>query len=351
MKINTTETIDTIKLAQRIARVAELNVAELLRYVIQTEQAIPRNVDHAAEIVALAAMIEEEIGNQQVEEQEESEPVLAEIQSVLAKMSRSGNTPVWEIDTSLGRVWVNNSADPAKNSMGPFVDTRIGQVLIRMEIGKRIKPYRVRVRMIKDGDFWRVVEVLEPDDVPSNRVSAIEQARKWVAEPFLVLDTETTGLHDPYPVSIAIVSNNGDTLFDQRIALPEGVTIEAGATAVHGITSEMLAKAEPFNRYMETITQLLTQHPVIIYNADYDLQAIRRAYEMAGSTPPTVNSRCAMLLAAEYRGEKGRDGDYRWSKLTQIASELAIDTTGAHGAQADALMTLHVIKKIAKGEK
>ena len=66
-----------------------------------------------------------------------------------------------------------------------------------------------------------------------DRRAAIEEALKIISRPFVVFDTETTGLHeDAEIVEIAIISGEGAVLLDTL--LRPTVPIPSDATAIHG---------------------------------------------------------------------------------------------------------------------
>lgn len=169
----------------------------------------------------------------------------------------------------------------------------------------------------------------------------------------VILDTETTA---PRPdqariVSVGIINTraHGEALLD-RIINP-GVPIPASATRVHGVTDSEVVNAPTFADIHASIARLINYRIVIIYNADFDAQLLQYEAERHGLEPfKPLGWYCAMKLAAAWRGVwNDRFRSFRWPKLTDLATDLKINTAGAHGAIADCRMTLAILESMAKG--
>lgn len=108
-----------------------------------------------------------------------------------------------------------------------------------------------------------------------HRISASTVARQWLERPFLILDTETTGLKHADPVEIGILSSTGDVLMD-TYCVPDK-DIEAGAAGIHGITLSRLldADAPVLAQIAPTLADILRDQLVLIYNRQYDEPIIR----------------------------------------------------------------------------
>lgn len=91
--------------------------------------------------------------------------------------------------------------------------------------------------------------------------------------PFLVLDTETTGLSNQAEIcQIAIVDHTGRVLLDQLVkpTLP----IPIGATQIHGITDEVVVNQPTWQTVRERVISLIKGKVVVAYNADFDLRML-----------------------------------------------------------------------------
>lgn len=161
-----------------------------------------------------------------------------------------------------------------------------------------------------------------------------------------VLDTETTGLDKRAEIaSIALINSNGLVKLNTLVHPTRPIPPEA--TAIHGITNEMVKNALPFPA--ELLANLLADRDVVIYNAQYDVGMLYQATEAAGL--PLVNwskiarFHCAMERFAEIYGEwNHRYGNYKWKPLSTAAYYYKIKQEGAHGALVDCQTTLQVCK-------
>lgn len=171
---------------------------------------------------------------------------------------------------------------------------------------------------------------------------------------YLVLDCETTGLDSTSEIcQIAIIDSSANVLLDTLVKPVH--PIPAQATAIHGITDEMVKDAPRFP--VREIFDLLDERNVIIYNASYDVSMLYRA-ERAIDNPLDVNwhkvftSYCAMETFAEIYGDYNEyRNSYRWQKLSTACAYYKIKSVDAHNALADCLMTLEVCKMMAVKEQ
>lgn len=199
-------------------------------------------------------------------------------------------------------------------------------------------------------------------------------ARRILDDPScVVLDTETTGLHDSARiVEIAILSIDGEVLLDSLVN--PGVPIPAEATRIHGITDEMVKDAPTFSDLLVPLTAALHGRKVVIYNRDFDKRRLaielhhhyrtryvnlekprngqRRIHPAARAWLAAQSwEDCAMVAYAEWCGDwrwdyDARDneplyqqGDYRWQPLP----------AAGHRAAEDCRAVIEVFKEMAGG--
>ncbi|GGX57609.1 3'-5' exonuclease [Streptomyces chartreusis] len=105
-----------------------------------------------------------------------------------------------------------------------------------------------------------------------------EWARTVLADPdTVVLDTETTGLHQQARiVELGVLAVSEDSLVDTL--LNPGVPIPAEATDHHGITDDQVSDAPAFEDVLPRLTAALAGKRVLIYNAAFDIDRLR--YEL-----------------------------------------------------------------------
>src|SRR5215471_2455226 len=109
----------------------------------------------------------------------------------------------------------------------------------------------------------------EPD-YAADKAAAVHWARDLLAlADFIVLDTETTGLGIwSEVIQIAVIDPTGAALLDTLVKPTR--EIEAGATAIHGITAEVVAAAPTFAEVYPLLCKAIAGRRVVIYNADFD---------------------------------------------------------------------------------
>ena len=157
-----------------------------------------------------------------------------------------------------------------------------------------------------------------------------------------MLDSETTGLTPPVQfVEVAIVDAGAKTLFEGT--LRPACRIESGATRIHGHTAGSLADSPPFWKIYPDLLEALWGRRVVVYNAPYDrrvwdgeVRSLGARGSLAGELPPWE---CAMRRYSANVGESSKRGGYRNQKLPG----------GDHSALGDALATLRLIERMARG--
>jgi DNA polymerase III subunit epsilon len=169
---------------------------------------------------------------------------------------------------------------------------------------------------------------------------------------FLVMDTETTGLRSPAEiVEIAVVNSSGLPLYNQRIKPVLG--IPASATAIHGITADAVVNCPSWVDVKPVLMNIIRNKNVLTYNAVYDRHMLHCSDDesLMPATDYHLNTNwyCAMEYYAKYWGEfDSWHNEPKWQKLTIACYQQKIDisTFNAHGALADAQMTLLLLQHV-----
>lgn len=191
-------------------------------------------------------------------------------------------------------------------------------------------------------------------------------ARRVLGDPkCVILDTETTGLHDAARiVEVAVLGMDGTVLFESLVN--PGVPIPPEATAVHGITDEMVKDAPTFSDILVPLTGALINRKIVVYNRDFDKRRLalelhrhyaarwvnlekprngrRRIHPQARAWLAAQSwEDCAMDAYAEWCGDwtwdyEARDsdpvyqqGDYRWQRLPGAGHRAAGDCRAVIG--------------------
>ena len=187
---------------------------------------------------------------------------------------------------------------------------------------------------------------------PRDKVAAVKWANQlFQLDNFYVLDTETTGTRSFDQIcQIGIIDKHGEVVLDTLIKPTK--RIPYGASAVHGISNEMVQDAPTFMDIYTTVSSLLAGSVLIAYNMDFDWKMLQQSVGVYHLPMFRVQKRdCAMKQYARYRGIwNGKYRSYRNFKLSDAVAYEQLTVVNAHTAVGDIIMTLELIKKIANLE-
>lgn len=189
--------------------------------------------------------------------------------------------------------------------------------------------------------------------------------KKLSGNPFLVLDTETTGLGNAEIVQIAIINSEGETLLDELVKPVQA--IPARASAIHKITNEKVATAPSWLEVAPKVAEIIKGQTVVIYNLRFDVgmlgssdvHAHKKALELDSDSnlvrsgdywqAAAKSYLCAMNAFSVHNGEwNSRRRSYAWKSLSDAAKRLKVPVADAHSALGDCRMTLSVVKAMLK---
>jgi DNA polymerase III epsilon subunit-like protein len=164
-------------------------------------------------------------------------------------------------------------------------------------------------------------------------IEAMDKTFVIGAEP-VFLDTETTGLHyyqGDDIVEIAIVSQSGEVLLNSLVN--PGRPIPGDATAIHGITDQMVEDAPTIQELMPRIVEALRGKVLVVYNVEFDWNFLPDEAQSV-----VIGKACVMKRFAQWYGEKNEYyGGWRWQKLGHAAEIIGHKPEGEmHRALADA---------------
>lgn len=218
-----------------------------------------------------------------------------------------------------------------------------------------IDPYIILYKP-DEPDPQPVDEPDEPDEYDTQPVEpldfTLEGFKKMVcAGDYVVLDTETTGLKQGEICEISIIDADGNVLLDTLVKTKD--PIPGDATAIHKITDDMVKDSPTWKTLQPTVRKMLAGQNVVIYNATYDRKMMHQSDDAWGI--PYVDYKAeatywdAMEYYAEYYGQwNDWHKSYTWQRLSNAASQQGLEVKDAHRALGDCLMTLGVIKAMAK---
>ncbi|MBH8577163.1 3'-5' exonuclease, partial [Nostocaceae cyanobacterium CENA369] len=164
-----------------------------------------------------------------------------------------------------------------------------------------------------------------------------------------ILDTETTDLKQAQICQTGVIAPGMPGW--QTLVKPT-IPISLEAIEIHGITNEAVDNAPTFDRVFLELMRRIGNRDLIIYNADFDLRAIKNSLRVHGIQLafPTSDRRqcriftnggsidCAMLWYSQWVGEwNAFHGNYKWQPLIG----------GNHSALGDCEATLKIIEKMS----
>jgi len=165
------------------------------------------------------------------------------------------------------------------------------------------------------------------------------------ALPVVVLDTETTGLDidSDRIVSIGAVRLQGPRILRHltldRLVNPEQ-PIPARSTAVHGISTAMVAGAPRVANVLPDLAEFLSGSVVVGHCIGFDLKMLEREAARAGIAWTRPPSLCTMRLAGALFSEADE------LSLDALAERLGVPARGRHTALGDALVTAEVYVRL-----
>lgn len=173
-----------------------------------------------------------------------------------------------------------------------------------------------------------------------DKAESVRWSNEILKTGFVILDTETTGLHSPQIMQIGIINQDGDVLLDTLVKPTEPCTDDA--LAIHCITDEMVANAPTYDKIYDDIVAAIAGQNVVIYNAPFDTDALyhsRRPYNLDAID---FKYTCAMELYSQYCGQWSvYHHSYTWQQLPG----------GDHTAVGDCRATLKLIQQMAESEE
>jgi DNA polymerase-3 subunit epsilon len=176
---------------------------------------------------------------------------------------------------------------------------------------------------------------------------------------YVGFDLETTGISsfNDAPVSYGFVEHQHDSTGVLSVKeggyVNPGVAIPEGASAIHGITDDMVADAPPLRETVEFIAERIAwiwnQGGVIVgMNVGYDLTMVNvlccrlglSTLEERGSVGPVMD-----VLVLDRHYDKWRKGS---RKLTDLCLHYGVTLGSAHSASADAEASLEVFEALVR---
>jgi DNA polymerase-3 subunit epsilon len=171
------------------------------------------------------------------------------------------------------------------------------------------------------------------------RFEAIEWAKWTDTVDCVVLDTESCGgRKEDEIIQIGIVRpQTGEILFNSLVKPSECVYFNKYASAVHGITPDMLHDAPTIQDIWDELYRLLVNNHIIAYNESADRRMLMQTLDNWSIEKPEIEWHCAMKRYKEFSGKT--------VPLTVACQEMNVKA-GNHDAVGDALATARLIYRM-----
>ena len=168
---------------------------------------------------------------------------------------------------------------------------------------------------------------------------------------YVILDTETTGLHNAVVIQIAVINSAEDVLVDSLVK-PQ-IRIESEAMGIHGIDEETVKDAPLWRDVWSDVYTAIAGRNVIAYDADFDMNMLYNTAEQEGmgriDWGAVAGWNCAMKAFAEVYGDWHHyHKSYRWKSLLVAVEHFDGVAEKTHSALADCLHTLFVVQEMAE---
>jgi DNA polymerase III subunit epsilon len=182
----------------------------------------------------------------------------------------------------------------------------------------------------------------------------------WHHRRLAAFDLETTGIDSEadriVTAAVSVVGDDRPAVFHSWLVDP-GVEIPAGASAVHGITTERArAEGRPPREAVEEIVAALAEQlragaPIVAFNARFDLTCLDREARRHGIAPlaDRVGGEAGMLVVDPYVLDKQLDR-FRKGKRTlgAVCAHYRVPLEEAHAANADAIAAARVAWRLGQ---
>jgi DNA polymerase-3 subunit epsilon len=112
--------------------------------------------------------------------------------------------------------------------------------------------------------------------------------------------------------------------------------ISPGASAINGITNDMVKNAPVFSKIAKTIIKLLKDNIVVCHNANFDINFLKKELELANTDMIDTKIIDTLYIARKYF-------NFPSNSLPNLAYYLGIKTKTYHRALSDAHLTKNIL--------
>ena len=171
----------------------------------------------------------------------------------------------------------------------------------------------------------------------------------------IVLDTETTGLeprqgHRIIEIGCIELIDRRPTRNDFHVYLNPERDIDAGAEAVHGLSSEFLSSKPLFANIIDDFLNYVGDAELIIHNAPFDMGFLNHELSLLKPARPKLETQCTVLDTLPM-ARKMHPGQR--NSLDALCKRYTVDNSGRdlHGALLDARLLADVYLAMTGGQE
>ena len=177
----------------------------------------------------------------------------------------------------------------------------------------------------------------------------------WRTARLAIIDTETTGIETcrDRVVDLGVVIVENFTIVERFGWLVNpGVPIPAEASAIHGITDDMVTNEQPFVEVAFDFAQAVRGCIPVAYNSRFDRSILTAEFLRAGfADPPALFHRGdANAWIDAFVWAKAYNPFAKGKKLGQVAERFGVELGQAHRAVGDCETTARVLERLASAE-
>jgi len=168
---------------------------------------------------------------------------------------------------------------------------------------------------------------------------------RWSDIPYIVIDTETTGLSakDRVCEITAALCISGEIKKAVTSLVNPGISIPSGATAIHGITDADVRDAPKLEDVADEIIVLLSRDaPWVAHNMAFDIRMLR--YDIDQSRIPRgIPTLCTLEYARRSHPELSRRVRHR---LIDVAQYFELPFSGLHRSYQDVELLARIVPRL-----
>ena len=173
-------------------------------------------------------------------------------------------------------------------------------------------------------------------------------------ERLIVLDTETTGLDvdDGHRIielgCVEIIDRSITSNVFHHYINPQRL-IDEKAYEIHGISNEFLKDKLKFQDIIEKFINYISDSPLVIHNAAFDLGFLKSEYNISGYNPEDLDVSREIIDTLKIARKKSPG---KRNTLDALCSRYSIDNTdrSLHGALLDSQLLANVYLRMTQGQ-